>query len=325
MAARSLFFTGKGGVGKSTCAALTALARAGEGRRVLLLSLDPAHNQSDLFERSFTEKPLEVRSGLMVSEPDTDRWIQRYLREVEQRVQASYQYLTALNLEHHFRVFRHAPGLEEFALRRIYEHMRAKHEEVDLLVVDMPPTALATRFFASPSISLAWTRQLLTLRTEIRKRREMITRIKMGSKEIEQDRVLRVLEEETARNEALKELFADPGRCAVQLVINPDPLSWNEGIRIRGELDAIGIPLARVIVNKSGMGDADARREDADARWQADTAGSGDADARREDSQAPAELRDLPRLHIPSAAKPPVGLDALLRLLARLDPSNLPE
>ena len=298
MSARSVFFTGKGGVGKSTLAALAALAHAAAGRRVLLLSLDPAHNQSDIFELPFGEIPRAVRPSLDVIEPDLGRWIRHYLAEVEERMRASYTYLTALNLEHHFRVLRHSPGLEEFALRRIYEHVRAEYRASDILIVDMPPTALAVRFFASPSLSLAWTQQLLALRREIARRREMITRIRVGGKEIEQDRILRTLEREVKRNESLSSLFGDAGRCAVHLVINPDPLSWKEGMRLREELDGLGIAIAQVDVNKS-------------------------ADPGVPPAALPSSFSDLPQLGIPLRRESPIGIRALEHLLSDIDAAAL--
>ena len=255
MPAACIFHIGKGGVGKSTISALTALAAAEEGKRVLLLSLDPAHNQSDLFQQDFGDVPKRVHRECTVMEADMDRWIQRYLDEVQQRMRDAYTYLSALNLEHHFRVLRHSPGLEEFALRRVFEHVRAEARDLDLLVVDMPPTALATRFFASPTITATWTEALLTLRREIKDKREMITRVKLGKKEIEADRVLNTLKEELRRSRILQTFFSDANSCAVRLVLNPDPLSWNEGLRIQSALTELGIPLDALLLNKADEGD----------------------------------------------------------------------
>jgi arsenite-transporting ATPase len=264
------------------------VAHADDGRTVLLLSLDPAHNQSDIFEHRLGEEAAEMLPGLAVTEPDLDRWIRRYIAEVEERVQSTYTYLTTLNLEHHFRVLRHSPGLEEFALRRLFEHALTTWDATDVIIADMPPTALATRFFASPTLSLTWTQQLLALRRDIRARREMITRIRIGKKEIEPDRVLRTLEAEEQRNEALRALFSDASRSAVQLIINPDPLSWNEGIRIRRALDPLGVSIRRCIVNKVVC---------------------------RGDAIVPDELADLKRMTVPLVERSPIGLEGLRHIL----------
>jgi arsenite-transporting ATPase len=295
--ARVIFHIGKGGVGKSTLAALAALAAAERGQRVLLLSLDPAHNLSDIFGQRFGDAPLSVQEGLRVMEADVDAWIRRSLRETEQRMRAAYSYLTAINLEHHFRVLKHSPGLEEFALRRVFEHAYERWRDHDLLLVDMPPTALATRFFASPTVSAAWTEHLLALRRDIKDRREMITRVKLGKMEVETDRVLRTLEEEQRKNAALRSFFSDSSRCSVRLVLNPDPLSWKEGERIASALGECGIALRDVLVNKSGSAQA----------------------------TVPASLIALPRVHVSRLDPVPVGLPALRAALPALPAEFLDE
>ena len=64
---------GKGGVGKSTSAALNAVFLAQKGFRVLIVSLDPAHNQSDIFQMKFSDKALKIASDISAIEVDQDK------------------------------------------------------------------------------------------------------------------------------------------------------------------------------------------------------------------------------------------------------------
>ena len=178
----TIFFLGKGGVGKSTSSALTAVAAAQAGKKVLLVSLDPAHNQSDIFESKLSDKPRKIDKQLRVSELDLNKWVRLYLKGVEEQVRETYKYLTALNLEHYFKIIKYSPGIEEYALLMAYEHLTQKHNDMDYIVFDMPPTALTLRFFELPKISLLWLNQLLNLRNEILKKREIISTIKVGKK-----------------------------------------------------------------------------------------------------------------------------------------------
>lgn len=303
---RCLFQIGKGGVGKSTLSVLTALAHARAGKRVLLLSLDPAHNLGDILASTFGDTPVRIpgvvpadsKGHLDVIEPDVDRWIARYLEDVQQRVRENYRYLTALNLDQYFRVLRHSPGLEEFALRAVFQDALRRCAGHDLLVVDMPPTALALRFFASPTLSGAWTDELLRLRREIKEKREIITRIRLGKKTVEQDRVLTRLEEERETNASLKARFSDFRITHVTIVVNPDTLSWMEARRSVDALSAIDIPCGGLVVN----------------RW---TEGSDLA-------TLPPEIGVLPRTLLPVSVAPLIGLPRLLAYLDDVDPSQLP-
>jgi len=86
MTAEIQFFIGKGGVGKSTTSALSSLELADQGRKTLLVSMDPAHNQRDIFQQRFTGKPNKVCPNLFVKEVDLDHWVASYLKDAEQQL-----------------------------------------------------------------------------------------------------------------------------------------------------------------------------------------------------------------------------------------------
>src|SRR5436309_12641997 len=80
---RVVFFGGKGGVGKTTCSAAFALAAARRGRRVLLVSTDPAHSTSDIFEQTIGSSVCEVQPGLCALEIDAPGEASRYIADVK--------------------------------------------------------------------------------------------------------------------------------------------------------------------------------------------------------------------------------------------------
>ena len=250
MAPRLTFFTGKGGVGKSTIAALQAVAEAGLGKRVLLVSLDPAHNLGDIFQKNLGDEPKECAEGLRVYEPDIRQWSERYLRDIEEQLRASYRYLTALNIDRYFKVLRHSPGLDEYAMSLIFRTLLQEHAGVDHVIFDMPPTGLSMRFFAAPSISAVWTHELLALRRSILERKEMITTVTLGRRSFETDKVLQRLEQESERYARQEACFRDEG-TSIHIVINPDKLSWHEAQRIIGELRDLRFQPRRIFLNKS--------------------------------------------------------------------------
>lgn len=247
---RSVFFLGKGGVGKSTSSAITALSVAQAGKNVLLVSLDPAHNQSDIFDSKLSDKPKKINKYLQVSELDLNKWVRKYLKGVEEQVKGSYKYLTALNLEHYFKVIKYSPGIEEYALLMAYEHLTQKYSDLDYIIFDMPPTALTLRFFELPKVSLIWLNQLLDLRNEILKKREIISTIKVGKKKIQSDKIITRLDVQIERYQTISQTFSDSEKTHLHLVLNPDKMSLSESMLIVDRLKEYELEVQKIFLNK---------------------------------------------------------------------------
>jgi arsenite-transporting ATPase len=244
-----LFFIGKGGVGKSTTSALTSVYLASKPYKTLLVSMDPAHNQCDIFDQDFSEKPKRVSERLMVKEVNTDFWIEKYLKETTDQIKQTYRYESAFNLQNYFNVLQFSPGLEEYALLLAFEDTLHKYRDQDFIVFDMAPTALTLRFFSLPFITLIWLEELLKLRSAIYKKKEIISKIKIAGIEIEQDQVKAKLKSLIGNYEHLQQHFLSE-TTRVNLVMNNDKLSFSEAFRIRQKLTDIGIKIDRIVINK---------------------------------------------------------------------------
>ncbi len=247
---KSIFFLGKGGVGKSTASALIALALAQNNHRVLLISMDPAHNQSDIFETKLAEKSIEVRKNLSIKEVDLDYWVKTYLSDVEKQMYKAYGYLTAYNLEKYFSTIKYSPGIEEYALLLAFDNIIKNEEGFDFFLFDMPPTALTLKFFALPGISLIWLRRLLELRKELIIKKELITRIKFGKMEFEKDKVINKLNILIGRYQKTKEYFENKKASKINLVLNPDRLSLAESALIQNKLKEIKVEINSIFINR---------------------------------------------------------------------------
>jgi arsenite-transporting ATPase len=243
------FFIGKGGVGKSTTSALTALSLAHTGHDTLLVSMDPAHNQSDIFQRQFSEKTTVVVRNLAVKEVDLDLWMKTYLKDTQAQLKKAYSYQSAFNIQNYYNILKYSPGLEAYALLLAFENTLHTEKKREHIVFDMPPTALTMRFFSLPSITLIWLKELLTLRSQIYAKKEIISKIQLGKREIEQDKVRARLESMIDDHNHLQKHFADNGTW-INLVLNNDQLSFSEAIRIRQKMADIGIDIGGVMINK---------------------------------------------------------------------------
>jgi arsenite-transporting ATPase len=260
---KAILFVGKGGVGKTTCAASTAVALAEAGHRVLVASLDPAHNLGDVLDIPLEDRSKEIAPRLSAMEVDVEGRIRRYLERAADRFQGVYRYLRVFNLDQSLDLLRYAPGVEEEALlEALRELLLAPGGESGVVIVDTPPTGLTLRVLGLPRISLLWLDRLIAVRGRILDLRGMVAHVQ-GERVFEvegermrlphraaEDPVLRELH--TARRElkALEALLTDGGRTAVAAVMNPETLPLLETLRTLGALGRFGLPAGAVIVNK---------------------------------------------------------------------------
>jgi arsenite-transporting ATPase len=190
-----------------------------------------------------------VADHLEVKEVDVDFWIEKYLKKTEKTIKQTYTYESAFNLQNYFNVVQFSPGLEEYALLLAFEDVLHIYGDKDIITFDMAPTALTLRFFCLPSITLIWLEELLKLRHKIYAKKEIISKIKMFGKEIEQDKIKDKLNLLIYEYEHLRDHFT-AAKTRINLVMNDDDLSFSEAFRIKQKLKDIGIDIATVVINK---------------------------------------------------------------------------
>lgn len=257
---RILFFTGKGGVGKSTMAA--AMARQlSRKRRVLVVSLDPAHNLGDIFGVSLKSKAKRFDEKLWLREIDLKRLSRAYLEREIDVLTHSYKYLQALNLDRYFNVLKYSPGIEEYALLTGIEETIRQEDRYDYIIFDTPPTGLTLRFLALPQVTVTWIDRLKQIRRHILERRHTIQKIRGEKAEDSKGKEIRLKFEEKDDDifNRLKELHKNyldlsgilQGKmCGVVVVFNPDLLSLRESERLLEGLGDLKMPLRLFINNK---------------------------------------------------------------------------
>ena len=111
-----MFFGGKGGVGKTTIAAATAVRLAAEGRRVLLVSTDPAHNLGHIWSTRLSDTPTEVEPNLTIIELDPNTTTEQHLGEVGASMRALMPERLHGEIDTHLQLARRSPGMLEAAM-----------------------------------------------------------------------------------------------------------------------------------------------------------------------------------------------------------------
>lgn len=247
-----IFFTGKGGVGKSTSSALFAYKLAKAGKKVLLNSIDPAHNLHDIFDCKLGSNPKELMTGLSVMETNLDQWVKKYLTDTEKDFKEVYKYQEAFNLHKYFKTLKYSPGLEEYAVLLALQDTIEKYSDHDYVIFDTPPTALTLKFLALPSVSLLWLRELVKFRQMILNKKDIITKIKDGKKgtKLEKDPVLKRIENLIITYQKLADQFTDSKNSKIIVVMNPDKLSLSESRDILTRLEDLDMTIPYIILNK---------------------------------------------------------------------------
>jgi arsenite-transporting ATPase len=245
-AVRVVLFTGKGGVGKTTVAAATAVRAAESGLRTLITSTDPAHSLADSFELEIGGTPTEVMPRLWAQQIDAqerleDNWreIQDYMVEVmnwagTETIQA--EELTVI------------PGLDEiFALIDVKNHVEGTR--FDVLVVDCAPTAETLRLLSLPEIMNWYIERIFPVERRVVKAvRPIVTR--MTSLPIAGDRVFGAIERLHRNLDAVKRILTDERVSSVRLVVNPEKMVIAEARRTYTYLGLFGYRIDAVIVNR---------------------------------------------------------------------------
>ena len=237
-ARRTVFFGGKGGVGKTTCAAVAAVAAARHGRRVLLISTDPAHSTSDILGTPLGDNPRPVMPRLDAVEIDPTREARRYLDDVRVRVSRLFSPSVARQAGRHLDIAADTPGLEETAtLERLIALIGAR-DRYDLTIVDTAPSGHTLRLLRLPETMTTWISALARARTAAQ------------GETGEPDALRTALDERLARLQALRAHLTDRHATAFVLVLTPERLAIEETSRAATELEAIGIAVGAVVVNR---------------------------------------------------------------------------
>src|SRR5437867_935082 len=244
---RILFFGGKGGVGKTTCASAAALAAARMGKRVLLVSTDPAHSTSDIFERRFSREEAEIYPRLAGIEVDADFEAHRYIDTVKGQIAKLFSPAILKEAQRQIELVSTMPGVEEVALfDRMGELMVTRIDAYDLLVFDTAPTGHTMRLLRMPELMSSWIEALSKRRKNLITLNRNIEREESG----EADPILTTLERRKEKLELVRARLMQHNFTGFVLVLVPERLPIEETVRAAGLLRDSNVNVCGIIVNR---------------------------------------------------------------------------
>lgn len=243
---RVLLFTGKGGVGKTTTAAATALRCADEGHRTIVLSTDPAHSLSDAFDIDLGDLAVEVTPGLWGQQLDAQDRMEDSWEEIRSYLQEVFRWGGIDEIE--AEELSVVPGLDEiFALTDIKRY--AASGEWDVIVVDCAPTAETIRLLSLPAVLSWWMERLFPMGRRVNK----IVSPMLGQVTglpVPGDDVFGAVERFYDRLDGVKEILTDQEVTSARLVVNPERMVVAEARRTYTYLSLFGYGVDAVVANR---------------------------------------------------------------------------
>jgi arsenite-transporting ATPase len=249
---RVVFFGGKGGVGKTTCSAAFALAASERGRRVLLVSTDPAHSTADIFEQPIGAEPRRLTATLSAIEIDADQESGRYVEQVKRDIEKIFSPTVVQRARKQIDLAAASPGLAEVALLdRMIDLIvsnDAARSRWDLIVFDTAPTGHTMQLLRMPEAMTTWIEAL------VRHRKALLEiDFQPGAERAaaaSADPVLTALDRRHRRLVELRDYVRDRGRTSFVLVTIPERLAIDETARAAEALRETALDLGGLIVNR---------------------------------------------------------------------------
>ena len=243
---RIILYSGKGGVGKTSLSAATAVRSASLGHRTLVVSTDAAHSLADALDVPVKGTPTPIAPHLDALEIDVNEelaghwgviqeWLTRFMtfQGVDEAVAEEMAIL---------------PGMEElFSLLRVKRLSESK--AYDVVIIDCAPTGETVRMLGVPEILNFYFKRIFPIqKTVLRSVRPVASRV--TSMPLPSDDVLSAVKRVYDELEGMSPLLQDPRQSSIRIVLNPERMVINESQRLYTYLNLFGFPVDAVVANR---------------------------------------------------------------------------
>ncbi|SET17548.1 arsenite efflux ATP-binding protein ArsA [Natronincola peptidivorans] len=243
---RIILYTGKGGVGKTSIAAATALESAKRGLKTLIVSTDAAHSLGDSLDTQLSPEAVEIRKNLWAQEIDT-------IYETEQGWKKVQEYITSIMTSktvkdittEELTIF---PGIEDLlSLLRILRYYKEKL--YDVIVIDCAPTGETLALLSFPDMFRWWMDKLFPMKRRAIKLTKPVIEPLLGMP-MPSDGVMGEIENIYNQMDEMRKILSNRDVTSVRIVVNPEKMVVKEAQRSFTYLNLYDFNVDAIVVNR---------------------------------------------------------------------------
>lgn len=244
---RIILYTGKGGVGKTTVAAATALKCARLGYKTIVVSTDPAHSLRDSFNKELGPEPKKIVDNLFGQEIDVYYSVEKYWGKLTEFLQSLLGWMNVDDiLAEEFSVF---PGMEEISAF-LWVHNHYHEADYDVIIVDSAPTGETLKLLSLPDIARWWLVKIFPIEKRVMKVIKPAIRV-VSDMPLPEEKTYDAIEILFEKLDAIRQVFADPKVTSIRLVMNLENMVIKETQRAYTYLNLYGYPVDSLIINRT--------------------------------------------------------------------------
>jgi arsenite-transporting ATPase len=244
---RIILYLGKGGVGKTTISAATAVRSAAQGRRTLVVSTDLAHSLADCLRADLTSEPTELAPNLWAQEVNVLDEMRRGWSKVQESMSKALrkQGIDDVLSEELALI----PGMDEIvSLINIYRN--AQKGNFDVVVIDAAPTGETVRLLSMPDTFQWYANRLMNMQGTLSLARPLLKAF------LPTTEILNTVQDLSERVKVLRSVLGNPDISSYRPVVNPERMVIKEVLRAETYLALFGYPIDAVVCNRVLQADA---------------------------------------------------------------------
>ena len=243
---RIILFTGKGGVGKTTLSAATGAYLSELGKKVLVVSVDPAHSLSDVLEEDVGPEPKKIFNNFYAQEIDVYYSIEKFWGVLKEYLKSllRWQGIDEILAEE----MSVLPGMEEVS-SFLWINKHVEDKKFDVIIVDSAPTGETLRFLSLPDAASWWITKILPLQRKLMKFVRPAARV-VTDMPLPEEETYDALEDLFRQVYNLYYLLQNQEVSSVRLVVNPEKMVIKETEKAFTYLHLFGFPVDGIFINR---------------------------------------------------------------------------